>query len=289
MSRPFAFLVNPASGGGAAPAAVVPVARLLRDAGCAVDVTYSPGPAACEEIVARATARGEVVVAVGGDGMVASLAGAVSAARGVLGIVPAGRGNDFARQLGVGGSPEDVAATLLGAEPRSVDVIDVAGRVVVGSVYAGVDSLASELVDRAHRLPRPLQYPYAAVRSLLEFRPTSYDVVVDGAPHRFDAFTVVVANSGYYGSGMHVAPEASLDDGVLEVVVVRAASRLRLLRAMPRLYDGTHVAMPEVVVLRGREVSVAATGEVVAYGDGERLGPLPVTATVRPGALAVLA
>ena len=289
MTRSFAFLVNPSSGGGAAPAAVVPVARTLRDAGCQVEVTYSPGPVACRQLVAEAVSRGDVVVAVGGDGMVASLAGAVAQAEGILGIVPSGRGNDFARQLGIGGSPEEVARTLLEAEPRCVDVIDADGRVVVGSVYAGVDSLASELVDRAHRLPRTLQYPYAAVRSVLQFRPSAYDVVVDGQAHRFDAFTVVVANSGYYGSGMHIAPDAVLDDGVLEVVVIRAASRLGLIRSMPRLYDGTHVELEEVVVLRGREVSVSASGPVLAYGDGEQLGPLPVTASVRPTALQVLA
>jgi diacylglycerol kinase (ATP) len=289
VTRSFSFLVNPASGGGAAPAAVVPVARILRDAGCAVDVTYSPGPAACHELVLEAAARGDVVVAVGGDGMVASLAGAVVEAGGVLGIVPSGRGNDFARQLGVGGSPEDVAGTLLKAEPRSVDVIDVGGRVVVGSVYAGVDSLASELVDRAQRLPRSIQYPYAAVRSVIEFKPTTYDVVVDGLTRRFHAFTVVVANSGYYGSGMHIAPDAVLDDGMLDVVVIRAASKLQLIRSMPKLYDGTHVELDEVVVLRGREVRISAAEPVLAYGDGEQLGPLPVTAKVLPAALRVLA
>jgi diacylglycerol kinase (ATP) len=289
VTRSFSFLVNPASGGGAAPAAVVPVARILRDAGCAVDVTYSPGPAACHELVLEAAARGDVVVAVGGDGMVASLSGAVVEAGGVLGIVPSGRGNDFARQLGVGGSPEDVAGTLLKAEPRSVDVIDVGGRVVVGSVYAGVDSLASELVDRAQRLPRSIQYPYAAVRSVIEFKPTTYDVVVDGLTRRFHAFTVVVANSGYYGSGMHIAPDAVLDDGMLDVVVIRAASKLQLIRSMPKLYDGTHVELDEVVVLRGREVRISAAEPVLAYGDGEQLGPLPVTAKVLPAALRVLA
>jgi diacylglycerol kinase family enzyme len=221
--------------------------------------------------------------------MVASLAGAVVEAGGVLGIVPSGRGNDFARQLGIGGTPQQVAGTLLEAAPRPVDVIDVGGRVVVGSVYAGVDSLASELVDRAHRLPRSVQYPYAAVRSVVEFRPSSYDVVVDGRAHRFEAFTVVVANSGYYGSGMHVAPDAVVDDGLLDVVVIRSANKLRLIRALPKLYDGSHVALEEVVVLRGRSVSVSAANPILAYGDGEQLGPLPVTAEVLPKALAVLA
>mgnify|MGYP006204077167 FL=1 len=114
-------------------------------------------------------------------------------------------------------------------------------------------------------------------------------MVVDGETHRFEAFTVVVANSGYYGSGMHIAPDAVIDDGLLGVVVVRAASKLRLIRSLPRLYAGTHVALDDVVVLHGREVSVRATGPLLAYGDGERLGRLPVTARVRAGALRVLA
>lgn len=288
-TRSFTFLVNPWSGAGAAPAAVVPVARTLRDAGSRVEVTYSPGPRACRHLAAAAVRRGDVVVAVGGDGMVASLAGTVAEHDGVLGIVPSGRGNDFARQLGVSGDPGEVAATLLAAEPLPVDVIDVGRQVVVGSVYAGVDSLASALVDRAQRLPRPLQYPYAAVRSILESEPTTYDVVVDGAPHRFRAFTVVVANSGYYGSGMHIAPGARLDDGLLDVVVVAAASKPRLVASLPRLYAGTHVDLDEVTVLRGRAVTLtAAVDPLMAYGDGEPLGPLPLEARVRPGALQVL-
>lgn len=287
--RSFHFLVNPSSGGGAAPAAVVPVARRLRDAGATVAVTYSPGPIECRALVSDAVRRGEVVVAVGGDGMVASLAGTVVEAGGVLGIVPSGRGNDFARQLGLGAEPGDIARTLLDAEPRPVDVIDVDGRVVVGSVYAGVDSLASELVDRAQLLPKAVQYPYAAVRALLTFKSTTFLVVVDGVPHEHQAFNVVVANSGYYGSGMHIAPDASLTDGMLDVIVVGSASRYRLIRSMPKLYDGTHVELDEVHVLRGAEISLSAATPMTAYGDGEEIAPLPVTAKLRSLALNVLA
>ena len=84
---------------------------------------------------------------------------------------------------------------------------------MLGSVYAGVDSLASAIVDRARRLPRSLQYPYAAVRSVVEFSPTRFTVEVDGQLLEEEAYTVVVANSGYYGAGMHIAPAASVSDG----------------------------------------------------------------------------
>jgi YegS/Rv2252/BmrU family lipid kinase len=286
--RRFLVLVNPLSGGGSAPAAVDRVVRLLVEAGAAATVVTSTSAAHGCEVVAAAVARGEVVVAAGGDGMLASVAGTVVGAGGVLGIVPSGRGNDFARMLGLGSEPAEVARTLLRGDPTPVDVIECDGAVVLGSLYAGVDSLASELVDRARRLPSAVQYPYAAVRALLTYRPAGFRVTVDGVVHEQEAYNVVVANSGYYGKGMHIAPSASVHDGLLDVVVLPAASRLAMVRRLPQVYDGSHLALDGVTVLRGRSVTVEADRDVLAYGDGERLGPLPRTATVRPDGLSVL-
>lgn len=288
-SRRFHFLVNPNSGRGNAPASVVPVARLLRTAGADVEVTYSHGPAECRSLAHESIAAGRVIVAVGGDGMIGSVAGTVVEGGGVLGLVPTGRGNDFARQLGLPPTPERQAEVLLTAEPRAVDVIDVGGHVVVGSLYAGVDSLASQHVDRARRLPSRVQYPYAALRALASYRPAAYRVEVDGVVHEHEAATVVVANSGFYGSGMHIAPDARIDDGLLDVVLIRASSRANLMRALPKVYDGSHVEHEEVLVWRGRQVVISAGSEVHAYGDGDPIGPLPRTAEVLPGALSVLA
>lgn len=268
---------------------VKPVATILRDAGADVQVVVSLGIDHSREEVAVAAAAGQTVVACGGDGMLASVAGEVVAQDAVLGIIPSGRGNDFARQLRIlDGEPEKVAHTLLEGESTQVDVIRVGDKVVLGSVYAGVDSLASEIVDRAHRLPGALQYPYAAVRSLLTYQPTRYTLDVDDSSVSLEAFSIVVANSGYYGKGMHVAPAAQVDDGLLDVVVIPKASRLRLISLMPKVYDGTHVERPEVLTFRGRTVRISARDRVVAYGDGERLMDLPATIEVDPGALTVL-
>lgn len=301
MTRSFTFLVNPTSGGGAAPGAVVPVARVLREAGATVDVTYSPGPQAMAALVDEAVARGDVVVSVGGDGMLSSLAGLVSAAGGTLGVVPAGRGNDFARMLGVPDDADGQAALLLDGAVRQVDLIAVAGigearRVVAGSVYAGVDARAAAIVDKAHWLPRKLQYPYAALRSLATYQPGRYVVSVDGIEHTYEAATVVVANSGYYGKGMQIAPPASVEDGLLDVVVIEAAGRLALMRSLPKVYDGAHVHLPEVTLLSGKVVELRGTARagIPVGGDGEPLGTLPplesapATVEVVPGALAVI-
>lgn len=297
--RSFSFLVNPLSGGGAAPAAVVPVARLLRDAGAEVEVTYSPGPKATLDLVKAGVARGDVIVAVGGDGMLSSIAGQVAQVDGVLGMIPAGRGNDFARMLKLSDDAEVIAKVLLEGAETPTDLIEVTlpgaePRLVAGSVYSGVDARAGEIVDKVRWMPARLQYPYAALHSLATYVPSSFTVVIDGASHSFVAATVVVANSGYYGKGMHIAPSASVTDGLLDVIVIEAASRREMVKALPKVYDGAHIELDQVKVLRGASVEISGTPSVPMGGDGEPLGMLPTSqerpAVVRvvPGALKIL-
>ncbi|GAA4816017.1 diacylglycerol/lipid kinase family protein [Nocardioides caeni] len=301
--RSFAFLVNPSSGGGAAPKVVVPLTRVLREAGAQVDVTYTTSIAETPALVAAAIARGAVVVSVGGDGMLSSVAGEVAAQGGVLAVVPAGRGNDFARMLEI---PHDTAAQaelLLHGEERAIDLLratsgDGTAHVVAGSVYAGVDARAAEIVDRSHWLPSALQYPVAAVRALATYRPVRCVLEVDGARSSHEAATVVIANSRFYGKGMAIAPSASVSDGLLDVIVIEAAGRLDLIRALPKVYDGGHVDLDEVTVLTGHRVTLsgdyAGGGAVPVGADGEALDALPADAgsplavDLMPGALRIL-
>ena len=201
--RSFTFLVDQHSGGGAAPAAVVPVARLLRDAGAGVEVTYSPGVHAAAQLVAAAAERGDVVVSVGGDGMLSSIAGHVARSGAVLGLVPAGRGNDFARMPELDHTPHAVAEVLLEGTETPTDLISLTlpGRqpqLIAGSVYSGVNAHASALVDRVRWLPGRLRYPCAALRALTTYSPSAFELSIDGRRTTHRAAMIVVANSGYY-------------------------------------------------------------------------------------------
>ena len=290
--RSFTFLVNPLSGGGAAPEAVVPVARLLRDAGATVEVTYSPGIKAAQDLVSAGIDRGDVIVAVGGDGMLSSMAGQVSRLGGILGMVPAGRGNDFARMLEMSAEPSDVATMLLDGAETSVYLLSATlpgaePRLVAGSVYSGVDARAAAIADQVRWMPDRLQYPYAALRAFATYVPSTFEIVVDGQRHSFVAATVVVANSGYYGKGMHVAPNASVTDGLADVVVIEAASRRAMMKALPKVYDGQHIELEQVTVLRGTRIELSATPSVPMGGDGEPLGTLP-TSSATPAVIEVL-
>jgi YegS/Rv2252/BmrU family lipid kinase len=290
--RAFTAIVNPAAGGASA-SSLTPLARLLRDAGAEVDVEYSRGMEHAAGAARAAAEAGRVVLGVGGDGLVGCVGGALAGTGALFGIVPAGRGNDFARQLGVPSDPERLAPLLLEGEPRAVDAIDANGTAVLGSVYAGVDAVANDNANRTRLLRGSAAYYVGALRAIASWRHADYLITVDGERHRREGYTVVAANSGYYGFGKHIAPDARVDDGLLDVVLIRKAPRTLFFKVMRELEAGTHVRRPEVEVLRGREVRIelaGGSGRTLPYGaDGELPGVLPVTARVMPGALRVLA
>ncbi|MEW2492882.1 YegS/Rv2252/BmrU family lipid kinase [Streptomyces nodosus] len=290
--RQFTAIVNPTAGGSTGVAALRGVARLLREAGAELETEHSDSLAHARELALRAGACGRVVLAVGGDGIVGGIGGALSGTGALLGIVPAGRGNDFARALELPTEPAALAGTLLRSGPRRVDTIEVAsahGRtVVLGSVYAGVDALANRHANRARFLTGAASYYAGGLRAVVGWRPATYRVTVDGEELTQRGYTVVAANSAYYGSGRIIAPAARVDDGLLEVVMIRDVPRLLFFTLMNELKSGAHIHRPEVCVLRGREIRIEADREVYYGADGEVEAVLPVTARVLPGALAVV-
>ncbi|MFF4399491.1 YegS/Rv2252/BmrU family lipid kinase [Streptomyces sp. NPDC001480] len=291
--RQFTAVVNPTAGSAGAAAALLRVARVLREAGAELETEYSRSLAHAQDIARRAGERGRVVLAVGGDGIAGGIGGALSGTDSVLGLVPAGRGNDFARALGLPADPDALARLLLEREPRAVDTIEVrsavhAGTAVLGSVYAGVDALANRHANHARLLRGAASYYAGGLRAVTTWRPVNYRVTVDGRPHAHRGYTVVAANSPYYGSGRMIAPAARVDDGLLEVVMIREAPRRLFFTLMNELASGAHVERPEVHILRGREIRIEADREVPYGADGEVEAVLPVTAKVLPGALKML-
>lgn len=238
----------------------------------------------------------DALVVVGGDGMVSLAVEAVRDSGLPFGVVPSGTGNDVARGLGIPLDDPDAAIALLldalDAGPRTID----AGRVVhgvhttwfVGAVSAGFDALVNERANLMRRPRGRSRYTIAILRELISLRPRGYDLVVDGVAERVDAVLLAVANNTSIGGGMLIVPEADLSDGRFDLFVVAPISRSRFLRLFPKVFSGTHTGLDIVRISRVRSVSIDAVG-ITAYADGERIGPLPVSVDVVPGALRVLA
>ncbi|MFE9676682.1 YegS/Rv2252/BmrU family lipid kinase [Streptomyces sp. NPDC006259] len=291
--RQFTAVVNPTAGAATGAAALLGVARLLREAGADLETAYSQSLRHAQELARTAGERGRIVLAVGGDGITGAIGGALSGTDAVLGLIPAGRGNDFARALALPTEGDALARVLLEAEPRPVDTIEVRSAVhdrtvVLGSVYAGVDALANRHANHAGLLRGAAAYYAGGLRAVAGWRPARYRVTVDGVEHAHHGYTVVAANSGFYGSGRVIAPDARIDDGLLDIVLIRHAPRHLFFALMNELKAGTHVRRPEVSVLRGTQVRVEADRGVPYGADGEVEAELPVTATVLPGALRAL-
>jgi YegS/Rv2252/BmrU family lipid kinase len=291
--RQFTAIVNPTAGGSAGAAALLRVARVLREAGAELETEYSRSLAHARYLARRAGQQGHVVLAVGGDGIAGGIGGALSGTGTLFGLVPAGRGNDFARALELPDDPAGLARILLHGAPRRVDTVEVESAVhprtvVLGSVYAGVDALANRHANHSRLLRGAASYYAGGLRAVATWRAAGYRVTVDGEEHTHRGYTVVAANSPYYGSGRMIAPGARVDDGLLDVVMIRHAPRRLFFALMNELKSGAHVDRPEVRILRGRQIRIEADRPVPYGADGEVEALLPVTARVLPGALAVL-
>ena len=270
------------------------VADRLRLAGHEVldltDETY----AAARDRALGAIAQGiDVLAVVGGDGMVHLGVELAAETKTPLAVIAAGTGNDVARGLGLPVHDPIAAADLVTTGvPHLIDAVrhvDAHGDRLwyAGVLGAGFDSLVNERANTWAWPKGQMRYNLAILRELPLFHAIPYAVTVDGVRHETKAMLVVVANGQSYGGGMKVAPDARFDDGLVDVVVLHEISTLEFLRVFPQVFKGAHVTHPAVEIIRGRVVTLEAEG-IVAYADGERFAPLPLTLEVVPGALTVL-
>jgi YegS/Rv2252/BmrU family lipid kinase len=227
-------------------------------------------------------------VAFGGDGTVSAVAGALQGGVGVLGVLPGGRGNDFARALGLPLDPVAACAVLTAGEVRALDLALADRHTFIGIASCGFDSEANRIANASTVFRGPFVYTYAALRTLARWRPVRFTIELDGRTETMTGYTVAVANSGTYGRGMELAPNALLDDGVLDVVMIEQMSKLRFLTALPNVFSGRHVDVPGFRTARARSVRVSADRPMAVYADGDPISTLPVQITVLPGAVRTL-
>lgn len=237
----------------------------------------------------EAAAAGETPVAIGGDGLVGCLAGALMNTGSALAIVPGGRGNDFARVLGIPPDPQAAARLVMDGDERLIDVANVNGRPFIGIASVGFDSDANRLANETRLVKGNLVYLYAGLRTLVEWKPATFEVVVDGKRHSATGYGVAVANSKYYGGGMYLVPHAELDDGRLDVLLTTQDPKLHHLMLIPKLFKGRHVDDPYLRWLAGSEIEVSADRPFTVYADGDPIADLPVKIGVAKQALRVIA
>src|SRR4051794_22595745 len=231
-----------------------------------------------------------MAVTLGGDGLVGCVAGALSGTGGVLGVLPGGRGNDFARSLGIPLEVGPACDLLATGQERRVDVGDVDGKAFIGIASCGFDSEANRVANETKLVKGDLVYAYGALRTLVSWKPARFTVDFAGGERwTYSGFSVAAANANAFGGGMFLAPDAKLDDGEIDVVMIGGRSKRRYLAGLPDVFDGSHVKKPSVKVRRTASVRVAADRPFTMYADGDPIAELPCTVTTRHQALRVIA
>ena len=288
MPRRLQLVVNPAAGRGRATRLLPGVRDTLVAAGHDVVVSLTRSLEHADELTAAALADDRVVVAMGGDGILGRVAGAVAAQDGLMAVLPGGRGNDFCRATRVPLDAKAACALLEEGVETRVDLGDAGGVAFLGIASVGFDSDVQERVLTS-RLPLGnLVYLYGSLATVARWRPATFTCLVDGEPVTTSGWSVAVANSGMYGGGMRMAPAASVRDGLLDVVMTSTTTRRTFLRVLPKLFKGTHVDEPAVSVRTARTVALSADRAFRVFADGDPVAALPCTVRVRPGALRLL-
>ena len=285
------FLVNPAAGRGAAHARFTDLRILASQAGAGFVVSRDAADLSAQ--ARRAAEDGvERLVVVGGDGTAHHAAQGLAGTPCALAMVPLGTGNDLAATLGV---PRDLAAAVrysLTAPVRRIDLIRVGETVCIGYAGVGFDSEVARAVRQIRRVPQPLIYPWAVIRTLARFEPPFLRVVSDGGVWEGRAMFANACNLPRLGGGMRLAPAARIDDGLLDLVIVKAMARRALLAVFPKVYSGKHVGHPAVDFVQTRRAEITADRDLWMFGGGEPVRLVPageaVSVDVIPRGLGVV-
>ncbi len=284
-------IVNPVAGNGAGERSASRIAADFRGQGMRVDVVLTPAPDEAARLAREGAADGYgVIIAAGGDGTANEIANGIAGSAAALALYPIGVGNDFARALGYPRRARDVPRFLRGAHRRSIDVGELNGRVFVNSAGVGIDGhIAQRIAATSRIVGKTFGYFAGSLVGIATYRPHPMRVLVDGELHTGRFLSVVAANGTHFGSGMHLAPQASLDDGQFDVLLAGDLSRWSSLVALGRLYRGTHVDGVRIHGIRGREIDIELDRSLPMEMDGEVSRVRALSIRVSPRALRVLA
>lgn len=287
-------IINPNAGGGKGAELIPRLRTALETTGrpFLVHPTSSQGDAQASACRYAQEGAG-LVVAVGGDGSIHEVANGLCASgtRVPMGIVPAGRGSDFVRTVKTPESMEAAVAHAVGTAPRAIDIgrasyADGTSQCFINVAGLGFDAIVAERVNTKNKLPGSnLPYLVASLQTLVGYRNIQVVVDADGVVFSTYAVFVQIANGQYMGGGYKIAPQADIEDGMLDLALVGDLSKPDLLKTLPKVYGGNHVTHPKFTYLRAKTIRVETIQPARVQLDGELSGGSPVTFSVEPGGL----
>jgi diacylglycerol kinase (ATP) len=302
------IIVNPIAGGGRARRVQPRIAAYLRRRSYPAEFVASSSTEDLRRIAAEAIRGGyQRIAALGGDGAFHHIVEAAIGTDVVVGFLPAGNGNDIAAGLGLPRDPVAAANVLVCGTERAIDVVRVHSfeaepvsenetaatnfreALFIGAGGAGLDAQAAELANtRFKRWPGVTRYIAGALWAWKNFRALELRASIDGVPWEGRVLLAAVANGPWYGSGVCIAPRAKMDDGWLDITLVREMPLGRLLEAIPIVLRSGDIRWPEIERFKYRKLSLRSNSPALVHGDGELIGALPAEFEIVPRAIRVM-
>jgi diacylglycerol kinase (ATP) len=228
------------------------------------------------------------VVAFGGDGFIHEIIQHLVPLEIPLGVIPCGTGNDFARSIGVYKLSLTQQLDLIAhTDSRAIDLGQVGSIWFAAILSSGFDALVNERANVMRWPKGRTRYNIAMIEKIAALRTHSYRMRFDEVSLDVEATLVTVANGPSYGGGMNICPDAKIDDGLFDVMVLAKVSRTELLKVFPKVYTGRHVGHPAVTFYRCQEIEIIGSGS--SFADGEPIATLPLSAQCVSNALRVWA
>ena len=283
----WAVVINPASGAGKGAILGTEVAGFFKEKGLPYQIITATSASELSnnlsDFLDKNSNEVQGVIAVGGDGLAHLVLQLVVPRKIAFSVIPAGTGNDLVRAMGW--NLNEIRNQLNAVTSKRPSVLDL-GLVDsewFGAVLStGFDSVVNEKANTMNWPKGPMKYNFAIAMELPRFKPLSYRIELDSQVIETEAMLIAVGNGSSYGGGMKVCPEAVMDDGYFDVMVLRPVSKIEFIKVFPTVFSGKHVEHEQVDIYRTKRVSLNA--QAIAYADGERIGGLPVRAECIPGA-----
>ena len=283
-------VVNPAAGGGKTLRLLPRIKRWLSESPHEFSFSIPGSPDEMRSEITKASARGiDAILLSGGDGTVHDALPAILNANIPFGYLPGGRGNDFSRNTGFTTNLRKSCSIPSNPLFHQLDLPIINQTPFISTAYVGFDAEVNRLAnDGKGYFGGKLGYTICVLKSLRNFKPFEIEMTIDGHRFRERVMLITVANGPYYGGGMKIAPQAIMDDGVLDICIVKEISKLELLRQFPKVFNGTHITHPKIIMASGKKIKITSDESREIFSDGEYVGVLPVECTIGSQSLRVL-
>lgn len=295
------FIVNPESGHGAGSKCWTLVKENLQQKQIPFLYKITTGPGQAAGLTSQLIREGcRIVVAVGGDGTIHEVSSALiqenKNKKSLLGVIPAGTGNDFAKAHSIPVKPLKALEVILKGHCATIDMLSTQTRTAVNSFGTGLDAEIAKMTNEASykkwmnkvRLGK-LSYLISAIRQLFLYQPCTAYLNIDGKEFSIPyMWLTATTNIPYYGGSMKICPHAVPDDGTFDIFVISSKRRWTLITAFLSIYSGKHIHHPAVSFYQGKQIQISADRPLLVQADGEIDRSFPLAISILPGVLTVI-